>query len=106
MANKNQIIDDLAWLRKLCLPDGRVVTHTEVCERVDRIVAFIEGPTVSIFSRPECPFSYCDQREPYAACQTKCRYASDPIPCRHCGTETEPGCEICTDCALLGRDES
>lgn len=63
-------------------------------------------PSVPIFSRPECPFNYCDQREQYAACQTKCRHASDPIPCPHCGTETKPGCGICTDCALLGRDES
>lgn len=33
------IRDDLRWLKRLCVPDGGVITHSEVCLRVDRIVS-------------------------------------------------------------------
>jgi len=32
-------------------------------------------PRYHVHSRPECPFNYCDQSEPWLACLTKCRHA-------------------------------
>lgn len=29
-----------------------------------------------VFSRPECPFHYCDQPAPYVACQQHCHHRS------------------------------
>lgn len=41
---------------------------------------FVSTPTApaappAVFNRPECPFNYCDQPAPHAACQVVCHHA-------------------------------
>jgi hypothetical protein len=34
----------------------------------------------AIFYRLECPFNYCDQEPPYAACESHCHHRSHEQP--------------------------
>lgn len=33
-----------------------------------------EAPEMKIHSHEDCPFHYCEERAPYTACKTKCKY--------------------------------
>lgn len=35
-----------------------------------------KAPSSPVFSRPECPFHYCDTKAPHDACKERCRHAA------------------------------
>jgi hypothetical protein len=77
----------------------RAIAIRAVSERLQQM-------TGGVFSRPECPFSYCDQAPPPTACQIRCHRVTGET-CHLCGgnggfTREDGLADCCTNCDGLG----
>lgn len=68
------VADALCWLKEAY--DEALAAEHELAGFPQQFESRKEGMP-EILTRMECPFSYCDQQPPYAACESHCRHHSE-----------------------------
>ena len=69
--------EKLSQLKANAGPEARYVNlrMEDVNELIKQLQTNAQGHKESdILSRPECPFNYCDQPAPFAACKDRCHH--------------------------------